>query len=289
MFRKTTLSQDLMSLLAFFQNSFLEMAVYASLLASIASGTIGSFVVIKRISFIAGSISHSILGGIGLSVWLSHTYQISWMGPLTGAFLAAILSSLLIGWIHIHYRQREDAVIASIWSIGMASGIIFLSLTPSANVEIMDVLFGNILWTTSKDLLILGALDLCLLGVVFFYYHQFLSLCFDEEQTLLRGISTKKLYLILLCLVGISIVLLIQIIGAILVLALLIIPSTIANLFTSRLLTMIGISIFSCALISLLGMGTAYAFNWPPGSTIALLAALSYFLILPLKKKKNYI
>src|SRR5579872_4852130 len=148
---------------AFLTDPFFLMALGAGLLASIASGTIGSYIVVKRIAFIAGSISHSILGGMGLCLWLQRTYDIAWLSPTIGAFGTAIGSALLIGSIHLRYRQREDAVIAAIWSTGMAIGVIFLSLTPGANVDLLSYLFGNILWISSTDLWMLGLLDLLLL------------------------------------------------------------------------------------------------------------------------------
>ena len=211
------------------------MALLASLLASIASGTIGSFVVIKRIAFIAGAISHSILGGMGLCLWLQRSYGIQWLDPLFGAFAGSIGSAMLLGWIHLNYRQREDAVIAAIWSTGMAIGVIFISLTPGTNVELMNFLFGNILWINTRDLIFLGILDIFILGFIFFYYRRFLAICFDEEQALLRGIPVRRLYMLLLSLVAVTVVLLIQVIGTVLVIALLTIPATLAGLFTNRL------------------------------------------------------
>ncbi len=269
----------------FADNIFLQMALWASLLASFASGVIGSFVVVKRIAFIAGSISHSILGGMGLALWLQRTYGILWLDPILGAFAGSIASALLIGWIHLNYRQREDAVIAAIWSTGMAIGVIFLSLTPGTNVELMNFLFGNILWIHTRDLWMLAVLDGLILLLVSLYYRKFLSLCFDEEQALLQGVAVRRLYLLLLSLVAISIVLLIQIIGTILVIALLTIPATVASLFTRRLHVMMGAAALLCALFSFFGLSAAYTLDWPPGATIALLAAAVYLLSLPLKKK----
>lgn len=274
-----------MSFNPFYDNIFLQMALVASLLASFASGVIGSFVVVKRIAFIAGSISHSILGGMGLCLWLQRVYGIAWLHPLFGAFLGSIASALIIGWIHLNYRQREDSVIAAIWSTGMAVGVIFLSLTPGTNVELMNFLFGNILWISSQDLWMLLALDGIVLGVVALYYRRFVALCFDEEQALLQGVAVKRLYLLLLSLVAVSIVLLIQIIGTALVIALLTIPATIAGLFTQRLHVMMGVATLLCALFSLLGLCSSYTLDWPPGATISLLAALAYLVSLPLKKK----
>ncbi len=268
---------------AFTDNVFIQMALWASLLASFASGVIGSFVVVKRIAFIAGSIAHSILGGMGLCLWLQRSYGIAWLDPIWGAFAGSLASALLIGWMHLNYRQREDSVIAAIWSTGMAIGVIFISLTPGTNVDLLNFLFGNILWINTRDLVLLAALDGLILAVVAIFYRRFLALCFDEEQALLQGISVKGLYLLLLCLVAISIVLLLQVIGTILVIALLTIPATLAALFTHRLHIMMGIAVVFCALFSFVGLGASHALNWPPGATIALVAAAAYLLSLPLK------
>jgi zinc transport system permease protein len=271
---------------SFLSNPLLQMALIASLLASIASGTIGSFVVVKRIAFIAGAISHSLLGGMGLCLWLQRTYGIEWLDPLFGAFAGAIGSAMLLGWIHLNYRQREDAVIAAIWSTGMAIGVIFISVTPGTNVELMNFLFGNILWISKKDLIVLGILDIFVLGFILFYYRRFLVLCFDEQQALLRGIPVRRLYMLLLSLVAVTVVLLIQVIGTVLVIALLTIPATLAGLFTNRMPVMIGSAIGLSALFSFFGLEASYLLDWPPGSTIALLAAFAYFTVLPFKRKK---
>jgi zinc transport system permease protein len=269
---------------AIFENPFLQMALWAGLLASFSSGIIGSYVVIKRIAFIAGSIAHSVLGGMGLCLWLQRTYGIAWLHPMIGAFAAALASALALGWIQLRYRQREDALIAALWSTGMAIGVIFISLTPGSNVELMNFLFGNILWVSPADLWSLAALDLAVLLLVGIYYRRFLALCFDEEQAKLQGVAVQRLYLLLLCLVATAVVLLIQIIGTILVLALLTIPPTLAGLFTTRLRPMMIAACAIGALFSLFGLAAAYELNWPPGATIALLAAGSYLFALALKR-----
>ena len=237
-----------------FNESFLQMALWGGLLASIASGTVGSFVVVKRISFLAGSISHSLLGGMGICLWLQRTYEITWLHPLIGAFLGAIASALLIGYVHLHYREREDAVIGAIWSTGMAIGVIAISLTPGTNVELMNYLFGNILWIDKQNLLFLALLDGGLILTLLFYYQRLLSLCFDEEQAILRGIPVRSLYLLLLVLVSISVVLLIQVIGTALLIALLTIPATLASLFTRRFSSLIIASIAFSALFNVGGL-----------------------------------
>ncbi|NGX60359.1 MAG: Manganese transport system membrane protein MntB [Chlamydiae bacterium] len=261
---------------AFFTNSFLYMALLAGLAASITSGVMGSFVVIKRIVFVSGSIAHSVLGGMGLFLYLQRTFDISWLTPIQGAIVAAILSALLIGWIRLEYRQREDTVIAALWSTGMSLGVIFIALTPGYNVELMHYLFGNILWVTKRDVIMLFSLDVVVLILVALFRHQFLAICFDEQQARLQKVPVKFFYLLLLCLIALSVVLLIQVVGAILVIAMLAIPAAIASSFTHRFTKMMIYAVLIGCFFTILGTGASYQLNWPPGATIALVAAIFY-------------
>lgn len=272
---------------ALVNNPFIQSALIAGLLASFASGLMGSYVVVKRVVLLSGSIAHSVLSGLGICLWLRRVYGIEWLEPIYGAFVASILSAILIGWIHLNYKQREDAVIATIWTSGMAIGVIFVYLTPGYNVELMNFLFGNILWVSHMDLVLLTVLDLILLFCVIAYYHRFLAICFDEEQARLRGLPVQGLYFLLLSLIAISVVLLIQVIGTILVIAFLAIPATIASLFTNRLWKMMVFSIILCVVFTLVGMGFSYDLNWPPGATIALTASIVYLLALMVKKRRR--
>lgn len=263
---------------ALFTNPFLYMALLAGLAASITSGVMGSFVVIKRIVFISGSIAHSVLGGMGFFLWLQRTFNIPWITPIQGAVVAAILSALIIGWIRLEYRQREDTVIAALWSTGMSIGVIFIALTPGYNVELMQYLFGNILWVTRSDIIMLFVLDVVVVALVALFRHQFLAICFDEQQAKLQKVPVKFFYLLLLCLIALSVVLLIQVVGAILVIAMLAIPAAIAGNFTHRFSAMMLLAVLIGCLFTFLGTAASYQLNWPPGATIALIAALFYLI-----------
>ncbi len=266
------------------KNPFLLLALLAGLAASFASGVIGSYVVVKRIVSISGSIAHSVLGGMGAFLWLKRTYGFELLTPLYGALLSGLLSALIMGWIHLNYKEREDTVIAALWAAGMSIGVIFIALTPGYNVELLNFLFGNILWVTHSDIHLLLALDVMIAGVVALFYRRFLAICFDEDQALLQGLSVKSLYLLLLCLVAISVVLLIQIVGAILVIAMLAIPAAVAGTWTKRLPVMMLLAVVFGCLFSGAGMYAAYELNWPPGATIALVATLAYALSLLRRK-----
>lgn len=270
---------------AVFYNPLLFSALMAGFAASIVSGIVGSYVVVKRIVFICGGISHSVLGGIGFCLWLERTQGVAWASPLLGALSAAVISALIIGWIHIYYRQREDSVIASLWSVGMATGVLFISQTPGFNVELTNFLIGNILWVTPMDLMILGSLDLIVVLIVLLLHKKFLAMCFDPDQAKLQGLPVNTLYLLLLVLTAITIVLLIQVVGIILVLTMLTIPAAIANLYTGRLSSMMVIAIVLSATLSFAGTALAFDLDWPGGATIALLAGFSYLGALLLKRR----
>lgn len=263
-------------------NPFLLMALFAGLAASIASGIIGSYVVTKRIVFISGSIAHSVIGGMGFFLWLRRTYDLQWINPMQGALVAAILSALAIGWIRTHFKEREDTIIAALWSTGMAIGVIFIALTPGYNVELMNFLFGNILWVSSKDVWMLAGLDIVIFIITLIYHRRFLAICFDEKQALLQGLPVQFLYNLLLCLVAISVVLLIEVVGAILVIAMLTLPAAVAGNLTNRLSSMMVLASIIGCICTLGGITASYYLNWPPGATIALIAALVYTVSLAL-------
>lgn len=261
-------------------NNLLLYAVIASLVASIVGGIIGSYVVVKRIAFISGSISHSVLAGIGFFLWLERTRDVAFASPLQGALLAGIISAILIGWIHLKYRQREDAVIAAVWSIGMAIGILFISQTPGFNVELTNFLVGNLLWVSKQDLVLLSILDVAVIATCVLLHHKLLAICFDEVQARLQGLAVNRLYLLLLSLIAITVVLLMQVVGIILVMTMLTLPATIANLYTNQLSRMMGISILLSMAFSFFGMYLAFEWDLPAGATIALVAGLTYALSL---------
>lgn len=269
---------------ALFASPILQMAILASIGASFASGIIGSYVVVKRIVSISGSIAHSVLSGLGAALWLQRVQGMQWVLPLYGAFIAGVISALIIGWVHLYYREREDAIIAMIWSVGMAIGVIFVSQVPGFNVELMNFLLGNVLWVSASDLFVLGVLDLLILAIVIIFHKRFLAICFDERQAQLQGIQVGPIYLLLLVLIALSVVLLINVVGIILVLSMLALPASIASSFTYRLSRMMLIAVLLNIAFSIGGMAIAYRLDWPVGATIALFSGLIYLMSLRFKK-----
>ncbi len=257
---------------------FFRYAVITGLLASIPFGIIGTYVVVRRISYIAGAISHCILGGIGGALYLEKAVGISWITPLHGAIAVALFAAIVLSLVSFFSKQREDSVIGALWAGGMAMGLLFLAKTPGY-VDPMSYLFGNILLITRGDIFLILGLDILVISVVALFYNKFLALCFDEEYASLRGIRTRWMYLLLLCLTALTIVLLVRIVGIVMVIALLTLPAAIAGNFARNLWQMMLCSTMFCSFFIVLGLGTSYQLDLPSGPVIIVIAACFYLLV----------
>lgn len=250
---------------------FLRHAVLAGALASIGCGITGTYVVVKRLGYLAGGIAHSVLGGMGAAYYLGAQ-------PMIGALLSALLAALAIGWISLRWQQYEDTLIGAMWAIGMAIGVLFISQTPGYNVDLMSYLFGNILMVRSQDLYLMAVVDLVIASCVLLFYRQFLAVSFDEEFARLRGIKVDLWYLLLLSLVALTVVLLIQVVGLILVIALLTLPAAIAGQYAGTLGRMMLVAIGLGAMFTSGGLALSYAPDLPSGATIILLSGAAYII-----------
>jgi len=256
---------------------FLRYALIAGTLASVSFGMIGTYVVARRISYIAGAISHCVLGGIGASLYFRHVIGIEWLHPLHGAVVAALTAAVIIGLVSLRAEQREDTVIGALWATGMAVGLLFIAKTPGY-VDPMSYLFGNILMISRTDLWIIAGLDVVVVVLAILFYDRFLAVCFDEEFARLRGIHVEFYFLLLLCLTALTVVLLVTVVGIVMVIALLTLPAAVASHFSRRLWQMMGLSILLCFVFTIGGIGFSYTHDLPSGATIILLSASVYLL-----------
>ncbi len=281
---------ELLNLFCSPEMAFFKYAFLTALVAAVAFGIIGTFVVVKQISSIAGAISHCVLGGIGAAVYAQSALGWSWCRPIYGAMVAALLAALIIGLVSIYAKQREDTVIGAVWAVGMAIGLMFIAKTPGY-VSLESYLFGNILLVSADDFWITLALDALIISVVMIFFNNFLAVCFDSKFAMLRGVRVKMFYLLLLCLIALTIVLLVNIVGIIMVIALLTLPAAVAGQLTTRLWSMMLSAVGLSILFSTVGMGISYHFNLPSGPTIVLLAGCCYIIVLAAKigRKKRLV
>jgi zinc transport system permease protein len=258
-------------LLELLQYEFLRNAIYSALLASIACGIIGVYVVVNRIVFLSDGISHAAFGGIGLGYFLG-------LNPIYSAIAFSIAVAVGVGATSKKLGAREDTVIGVIWAVGMAVGIVFIRLTPGYVPDLFSYLFGNILTVPRSDLIVMLVLDLILVLTVGFLFKELLAISFDREFAQTLRLPVNLIYYILLTLVAFTVVMLIRVVGVILVMALLTIPAAVSEIFTKRLLHMMFGAAALSLLFTLLGLWLSYVTNLPSGATIVILAAAVFFV-----------
>jgi len=264
-------------MLDFWQYEFMRNALYAGLLASVACGIVGVYVVVNRIVFISGGIAHSSFGGIGLGF-------LAGFSPIIGALIFSLGSALGIGVITRRTSLPEDTAIGVIWAAGMAMGVIFVGLAPGYAPDLFSYLFGNILTVPFSDLILMVVLDVVIAALVVGFYKEFLALSFDSEFATVSGVPVERLYLLLLCLIALTVVLLIRVVGIILMIALLTIPATMARQFTHDIRKMMILAAFFGAVFCVAGLWLSYEFDLASGATIILLSAASLIATLALSR-----
>lgn len=265
------------------QYAFLQYALIAGILASGVCGVMGSFVVVRRSTYVAGAIAHCVLGGMGAARWLEKVHGVEWMSPMLGATVAALIAAGLISWVTLTQNQREDTVLSTIWALGMALGISFIAATPGYYEDLMSYLFGNILMVSRQELWIMAALNGGVLLATLLFYDKFLFISFDINLARLRGLPVSFFHTLLICLTALSVVLLTQIVGLILVIALLTLPAAIAGQWTRRLGAMMGLAVGLCLVFIASGLALSYEPELPPGATIIEIAGGAYLVSLTLK------
>jgi zinc transport system permease protein len=253
------------------QYEFMQNALLAGLLAAVACGIVGVYVVVKKVVFISGGIAHASFGGIGLGFLIG-------INPVLGAMIFTLASALGIGLVTRRTRLREDTAIGILWAMGMALGIIFIGLAPGYAPDLFSYLFGNILTVPTFDLMLMLVLDIAIIVLVLLLYKEFLYLSFDEEFSTVSGMPTERLYLLLLCLVALTVVVLIRVVGIILVIALLTIPAALARQLTHSLKKMMFLAILAGVVFTIGGLWLSYVLDLASGATIILFSGTSLFV-----------
>ena len=276
-----TFFRDLMSY------PFLVNAVVAAVLASVAAGLTGSLVVVRRSTYLAGAVSHSILAGLGLARLLQRRFGFDGLTPMMGAVLVAVGVALLTARLTGRGKQRTDTVLSAVWTGGMALGVSFVAATPGYQDDLMSYLFGSILLVSGTDLVWMAAMDVLILGVMAVCYNRFLAIAFNEEMARLRGVNTAVYEVVYHVLTALTVVLLVRVAGIVLAIALLTLPAAAAGLLTRRLDRMMAAAVGIGIGVSLLGLAVSYAPGWPPGATIVEIAVLVYLAAAFFAKKRD--
>jgi zinc transport system permease protein len=251
---------------------FIRNALVAGLLSSVLFGVLGTVVTVRRIASLAGAVSHAVLGGIGMALYLSASGLVPGFSPLAGALLFAVLSAALIGAVSLKAKQREDTVINAIWAVGMSAGVLFLAKTPGYT-DPGAYLFGNILLISGRDLILMGVLDVVVIVLAWRFYPQLQATAFDEEFARVRGAPAAAVFLALLAVTAVAIVLLQTFVGIVMVIAMLTLPAGAASATARSLSGMMLLSCLFSGLFSLAGLFLGWTFDAPVGAVTVIIAA----------------
>ena len=254
-----------------FSYEFMRNALIASLWVSLATGIIGSLVVLNRIVSLSGGIAHAAYGGVGIAYYFGQD-------PMIGALLFSTVSALIMGMAKRKSRSGADTLIGVMWSIGMAIGIIFISLTPGYKANLMSYLFGSILAVSGTDLRLMALIAFLVLGFVIFTYRSLLAISYDEIFSTVRNVPVNLIYLTMLVLIGLTVVVAMRMVGLIMVIALLSIPPAIAlNHFKDVRGIMLS-SVLISFLLCFMGLVISFQTNIQAGPVIILLASAAFII-----------
>ncbi len=268
------------ALVSFFTDpalGFLRNAAAAALLSAIPFGVVGSVVTVRRISGLAGAISHAVLGGIGLALFLSGTGILPGVPPIAGAIAFALIAAVVIGTVSLRARQREDTVINAIWATGMSLGVLFMAKTPGY-VDPTSYLFGNILLIAPGDLVLLAVLDAAVLFLAWRFYPQIEATSFDGEFARVRGVNTAAAFIVLLSVTAVAIVLLQTFVGIVMLIAMLTLPAGMAGYRAKNLASMMVAASLWAGLFSGGGLVLGWHFDLPAGATTVVLSGAAFLV-----------
>lgn len=255
-----------------FSYEFATNALVSMFFLSILAGIVGTYIVVRRMVFVAGGITHSAFGGIGIAYFLG-------LPPVGGAMAFAVLTAFGIELLNKKGKVREDSAIAMLWSLGMSVGIIFMFLTPGYAPNLMGFMFGDILAVSRADIWAVGLMAAAVTVATVIFYRPILYTSFDPDFAALTGWPVRAISVAMSIVVALSIVLSIKAVGIILVLSLFTIPQAIANLFTSNMRNMMVVSTIIAAAGSLGGLAAAFVIDLPAGATITALLAGAFIVI----------
>lgn len=266
-----------------FQYGYLSNALAACILSGITCGMVGTYVVCRRMVFLAGGITHASFGGLGLACYLG-------ANPIGGALLFAVLSALGIEWAGSRGRIREDSAIGIIWSVGMAIGALFMSLRSGyTSGDLASYLFGSIITVTQNDVAALAGLTVVVLIGVLLWLRPIMYVAFDRDFAHSRGVRTHVIAYLMAVLVAVTIVLSIRIMGIVLLISLITMPVVIANTFSKNYRTIVLSAPPIAVTANVAGLCVSYYWEVPPGAAIIFILTVALIVVKMLSLRSSKI
>lgn len=256
-------------------------AFVACILSAITCGIVGSYVVARRMVFLSGGITHASFGGLGVAIYAG-------INPIIGALLFASVASVGVEFASRRGGIREDSAIGIIWSVGMAIGALFMSLTPGYAVELPSYLFGSISLVDSADIKWLAALMVVVIAGAILWGRRVMYMTFDEDYARSQGIPVTAISYLMSVIVAVTIVLSIKVMGIVLLMSLVTIPTVVANTLTKdyRLITILAVA--TALVCNVAGFVMSYEIELPSGGGIPTGSCIIFLLSMALLCVKLY-
>ncbi|HED24813.1 MAG TPA: metal ABC transporter permease [Firmicutes bacterium] len=257
--------------------SFMQRALIAALLVGTLCSVLSFFVVLKRLSFLGAGISHTALGGIAIGL-------VAKLDPVLTGSIFSVLTAMGVGYVSRAGKISADTVIGIFYAAGMALGIALISAFEGYYPELFSLLFGNILSVSLRDLLLMALVLTIALVFIVLFFKELLAICFDEEMAEAGGLPVGPLYLALLAVMGLTVIVSIQLVGIVLVAALIVIPGAAALRISRNYRGMLILSLVFGLAGSTGGLVLSYFYPVPPGAAIVLILTILFVLALVLNR-----
>lgn len=261
-----------------FTQPFIQRALVVVTLMAILSGVVGTYVVLRGLAFIGAGISHASFGGIAVALVTGLNIKLM-------ATLFCIATGLGIGVLSESERIKEDTSIGILFAFTMALGIILLTFFRGYSGTVLSYLFGNILTVSRNDMIFTLVFGILILKIMFFFSEQFKMITFDKEMAVISGLPVKLYNLLFLVILSVTIVISIQVVGVILISALLVTPSATGLLLANDFRKVIFISSSIAVLSGVLGIWISYIFDIPSGATIVIILTLIFISVWYLRRR----
>lgn len=275
------------TILEYLEIPLIQNMFMATVLACILCGVIGTYVVVNRMVAVTGGIAHTTFGGVGFAYYLMSVFAVSWMSPMLGALIFSLVAAVIMVACKKVADLREDTVIGALWAVGMAIGVIFMcymdrSVIVPSSYE--SILFGNMLLIDSGKLLVMGVMTAVVLAVAMFFYRDLRIMTFDPVHARLSGINVTALDLVLHVLIAVTCVMVANVVGIVMIMALMTIPAAMGNLFSKNLNGTMALGTLFAVCLSIFGLFLSLAMNTPPGATVVLVVGAVFVVMLLLRR-----
>lgn len=263
---------------------FLRQTFLTGILIGIIAPLLGTFIVVRRLSLIADALSHVTLSGIAFSLFIEKKFAFYMLPPLYGGLLFSVLGSIFIEKLRSVYKAYQEIAIPIILSGGVGLSVIFIALADGFNTELMNYLFGSASAVSKSDFFTILIITVFVLFIITIFYKELFTLSFDEEHSKVSGIHSKQIHLLFIILTALVIAASIQIVGVLLVSALMTLPVAASMRIAKGFKQMMFLAIAFGELAVMIGLISGYYLNIPPGGTIVMVAIIILLLSIAYKR-----